>query len=208
MQLWKWTCTIFCLLTLSCLQRRAIEYSAVAGSQQNGVSHISGYCLLGKMSDDMPANDKITAHQDNEFMKCRSFHCSKLDDRHLYLFQWGLFMYQVRRIWNWVAPWTRHQAAFSGWIPPWCRSWCCPSAPVDVDDDVDDDVGDIDDDVDVDVDDDVDDHNQHLLALLLHHTVVSSTSSKASRSSLGLRFFRFFSLSSIWLWLRWSRSWS
>ena len=58
----------------------------MAGSQQNGVSHISGYCLLGKMSDDLPANDKITARQDNEFMKCRSFHCSKLDDRHLYIF--------------------------------------------------------------------------------------------------------------------------
>ena len=129
MQLRNWTCTIFGLLTLSCPQRRAIEYSAVAGNQRNGVSHISGYCLLGKMSDDMPANDKITAHQDNEFMKCRSFHCSKLDDRHLYLFQWGLFMYRVRRIWNWVAPWTRHRAAFSGWIPPWCRSWCCPSTP-------------------------------------------------------------------------------
>ena len=58
----------------------------MAGSQQNGVSHISRYCLLGKMSDDLPANDKITARQDNEFMKCRSFHCSKLDDRHLYIF--------------------------------------------------------------------------------------------------------------------------
>ena len=49
---------------------------------------------------------------------------------------------------------------------------------VDVDNDVDSDV-DVDVDVD-DVDDDVVLQNQHLLALLLHHTVVSATSSKAS----------------------------